>query len=176
MIARLLLVCSLLSASALAGCSEHRSREARASENQSLAAVVTGQSQNPACDAALWQHVYKPERLQVLDACKTVTGVVQDVEPDEDGDMHAVLLLDPGQENLVNKRNKKKKSSGLVIEIVCSVQPKSPKSAIKACAGYQASLAMPSAGTHARVSGSYVFDTHNGWNEIHPVSKIETLK
>ncbi|MGH7651136.1 MAG: hypothetical protein ACREMS_04775 [Gemmatimonadaceae bacterium] len=167
---RLLLGTALLSAA----CSDHSTREARASETAGTPVMAT--ADNSVCDASLWQHLYQPKRLKILDACKVVTGVVQDVQPDDDGDMHAVLMLDQGQESLVNKRNTKKKGSGLVIEIVCSLQPKSPKSAIKACAGYHASVTMPKAGTHARVTGSYVLDTHNGWEEIHPVSRIDVLR
>ena len=128
------------------------------------------------CDATLWGHVYKPDRLVVLSQCTVASGVVTNPRPDDDGDMHADLMLDPGQASLINKRNMKKHHGGLVIEIVCSVQPKTPKSAIKACKGYQATVPMPAAGTHVRVTGTHVNDTHNGWLEIHPVSKIEILK
>ena len=127
------------------------------------------------CDATLWQHVYKPDRLRVISQCTTVTGIIADPRPDDDGDMHANLMLDPGQASMDNTRNAKKKNGGLVIEIVCAVKPKSPKSAIKACKGYHASVAMPAAGAHVRVTGTLVNDSHNGWLEIHPVSKIELL-
>jgi hypothetical protein len=156
------------------GCSDHATAKEVESPQQSV--LATGHADNTLCDAALWQRVYKPNRLKTVDICKTVTGVVQDIAPDEDGDMHAVLMLDPGQESLINKRNQKKKNGGLVIEIVCSAEPKSPRAAVRTCSGYHASLAMPPAGTHARVTGSYVIDTHNGWAEIHPVSRIELIK
>lgn len=128
------------------------------------------------CDSTLWQHVYTPNRLSLISSCTSATGKISDPTPDDDGDMHANLMLDPGQESMVNKRNQKKKGGGLVIEIVCSVQPKSPKPAIKSCQGYHASLSMPAAGAHVRVTGSHVIDTHNGWTEIHPVSRIDVLK
>ena len=128
------------------------------------------------CDSTLWQHVYTPKRLSVISSCTTATGTISEPRPDDDGDMHANLMLDAGQESMVNKRNQKKKGGGLVIEIVCSVQPKSPKPAIQSCQGYHAPLSMPAAGAHVRVTGTHVIDTHNGWTEIHPVSKIEALK
>lgn len=128
------------------------------------------------CDATLWQHVYKPDRLTIISQCTTASGVIADARPDDDGDMHANLMLDAGQESMVNKRNLKKKNGGLVIEIVCSVQPKTPKSAIQACTGYHATVPMPPVGAHVRVTGTHVIDTHNGWMEIHPVSRIEPLK
>lgn len=128
------------------------------------------------CDSTLWQHVYNPERLTVISQCTTASGVIADSRPDDDGDMHANLMLDPGQESMVNKRNAKKKNGGLVIEIVCSVQAKAPKAAIQGCTGYHATVSMPPVGAHVRVTGTHVIDTHNGWTEIHPVSRIETLK
>ncbi len=128
------------------------------------------------CDSTLWQHVYNPSRLVVISQCTTATGVIAGPQPDDDGDMHANLMLDPGQESMINKRNVKKKGTGLVIEIVCSVQAKKPKEAVQTCSSYHATLAMPAEGAHVRVTGTHVIDTHNGWTEIHPVSKIETLK
>ena len=128
------------------------------------------------CDTALWQHVYNPARLVVISECTAASGVISDPRPDDDGDMHADLILDPAQASMVNKRNLKKKNGGLVIEIVCSVQPKAPVAAIQACQGYHATLRMPAAGAHVRVTGTHVNDSHNGWLEIHPVSKIEALR
>ena len=128
------------------------------------------------CDSTLWSHVYKPERLSLISPCTVATGVVADPRPDDDGDMHANLMLDAGQDALVNKRNAKKKNGGLVIEIVCSVPAKSPKAAVTTCSTYHATLQMPAAGAHVRVIGSHVNDTHNGWLEIHPVSRIDIVK
>jgi len=30
-------------------------------------------------------------------------------------------------------------------------------------------------GEHVRVTGTYVLDSHNGWTEIHPVTRIDKL-
>jgi hypothetical protein len=30
-------------------------------------------------------------------------------------------------------------------------------------------------GAHVRATGTYVIDSHNGWAEIHPVSRIEAM-
>ena len=126
------------------------------------------------CDASLWNHVYSPARLQQLAPCLTVSGVIDESDADPDGDQHFLLRLDPGQDSLVNKRNQKKKGGDMVVEIVCA-NPTTMKKARRACAGYTNPIAIPSLGAHIRVTGTYVFDSHNGWEEIHPVSKIERL-
>src|SRR5258708_22050229 len=71
------------------------------------------------CDPSFWKYVYNPERLEVIDKCKAVTGVIEESNADEDGDQHMLLKLDSGQEELLTKRNKKKKQGDLVIEAVC---------------------------------------------------------
>ncbi len=124
------------------------------------------------CDAALWNHVYDPTRLQIVKQCMTVSGVVEETTADDDGDQHFLLKLDPGQEGLVNKRNNKKKNGDLVVEIVCA-NPVKIKKAKAACAGYSNHIALPAVGAHVKVTGSYVIDTHNGWAEIHPVSQLQ---
>ena len=36
-------------------------------------------------------------------------------------------------------------------------------------------ITAPRIGDRVRITGSYVTDRDNGWNEIHPVSRIEIL-
>lgn len=126
------------------------------------------------CDASLWTHVYNPARLQKLAACITVKGIVEESLVDPDGDQHFLLKLDPGQKALLTKRNKKKKEGDLVVEIVCATRP-TLKKAKAACAGYTNMIPLPAVGSHVAVTGTLVLDSHNGWNEIHPVSKLERL-
>jgi hypothetical protein len=133
----------------------------------------TGHSQN--CDIKLWNHVYNPNRLEVIDACKEVTGVIDEMHKEPDGDQHMLLRLDEGQQYLLKKRNLEKKNGELVIEIVCANKVKDKK-ARGACVNYSTPLPLPRMGAHVRVTGSYVLDTHNGWTEIHPVSKIEEIR
>jgi hypothetical protein len=135
---------------------------------QSAPAAATG------CDASLWNHVYNPSRLHKLNPCIAVTGRVTLSLADDDGDQHFLLMLDPGQGNLLTKRNAKKKSGFLVVEIVCA-NPVKLKKVKHACAGYTNPIAIPSVGEHVRVTGTHVIDSHNGWAEIHPVSRIEKL-
>ncbi|MGI8401188.1 MAG: hypothetical protein ACR2NS_06220 [Gemmatimonadaceae bacterium] len=130
---------------------------------------------NASCDASLWKRVYNPSRLQVLSQCKVVTGTIEEVGPDDDGDVHMLLKLDAGQDNLINKKNTKKKNGDLVIEVVCANTP-TLAAAVQSCKGYKNSIAVPKNGARVKVSGSYVIDTHNGWAELHPVSEIDATR
>ena len=72
------------------------------------------------CDTSYWKYVYNPDRLEVIDKCKTVTGVIEESSADDDGDQHMLLKLDAGQDDLLTKKNIKKKQGDLVIEAVCA--------------------------------------------------------
>lgn len=124
------------------------------------------------CDGNLWKYVYDPERLQILDKCKIVTGTIEETNADEDGDQHMLLKLDKGQENLLTDRNINKKQGDLVIEAIC-INNISRKRAVGACTGYINHVELPKLGDHVKVTGSYVIDSHNGWAEIHPITEIE---
>lgn len=126
------------------------------------------------CDDSLWNHVYDPTRLRKLAACVTVTGIVEESNADKDGDQHFLIKLDPGQDALVNKTNRKKKNGDLVVEIVCA-NPVTLRKAKAACKGYTNRVSVPPVGAHVKATGTYVIDSHNGWAEIHPVSKLQRL-
>lgn len=144
--------------------------------------ISTDQSQNIQdnntaidCDTSLWKYVYNRERLEVTDICKTVTGVIEESSADEDGDQHMLLKLDNGQEDLLTKKNTKKKQGDLVIEAVCANKTTLGKVG-NTCNGYINKIQIPKLGEHVKVTGSLVIDSHNGWAEIHPITKIEVIK
>jgi hypothetical protein len=63
----------------------------------------------------------------------------------------------------------------LVFEIVCKF-PVTQADAVKACAHYNATTAIPPIGSHVQIVGSYVRDTnHAQWMEIHPVTGITVI-
>ncbi len=93
----------------------------------------------------------------------------------EDGDHHMLLKLDAGQEDLLTKTNRKKKQGYLVIEAVCANKT-TLKKVGNTCNGYINKIQIPKLGEHVKVTGSLVIDTHNGWAEIHPITKIEIPK
>ncbi len=61
----------------------------------------------------------------------------------------------------------------LVVEVICQHDSEESR---EACGGYRATAAVPKVGEQVRVTGSYVTDRDNGWNEIHPVSSIEVVR
>lgn len=124
------------------------------------------------CDQNIWNYVYNPTRLEVIDKCKTFTGIIEESNADDDGDQHMLLKLDAGQEYLLKGKNMKKKNGWLVIEAVCMNNIVRTKVG-DACKGYVNHVDLPEVGKHVKVTGSYVIDTHNGWSEIHPITKIE---
>ncbi|MDB5053027.1 MAG: calcium-binding protein, partial [Bacilli bacterium] len=97
--------------------------------------------------------VYNPQRLEIKEPCKTVTGTVDKVTHEKDGDYHINLKLDPEFADLINDKNVSGEHGNLVVEIIPLDEPKIPA---------------PKKGQHIKVTGSYVLDKHHGWLEIHP--------
>ena len=126
------------------------------------------------CDTSLWRYVYHRDRLQVIKKCFTVTGTIEEIKKEKDGDDHILLKLDVGQDTLLNDKNKELKKGCLVIEVVCLNSIKQ-EDAINICRNCPVVQILPR-GSHVVVNGSYVIDKHHGWAEIHPVTKIELIK
>jgi hypothetical protein len=123
------------------------------------------------CDSALWEHVYRPQRLYVLDPCITVTGIIEEEIQEQDGDTHLRLKLDSQFEYMLNERNRSSQYGNLVLEVICQSSV-AQADAVSACEALDKRWEIPSAGTHVQVTGPYVLDTQHGWNEIHPVNSI----
>ncbi len=123
------------------------------------------------CNQDLWSHVYNPSRLKILTPCLQVTGTIEVIRLEKDGDDHILLRLDRGQESLLNQENISQQKGDLVLEPVC-LHTVTQEDAIASCNGFTSGVVVPGVGTHVTVVGSYVLDTAHGWNEIHPVSKI----
>jgi hypothetical protein len=108
--------------------------------------------------------VYLPSRLQVLEPCVTVTGVVLRVElPDQgegDGDLNFDIDVSGDDRRLLNDANLRNTAGGLHIEIV-------PQD--------RAALPTPQVGQRVRVQGPWVLDLIHGHNEIHPVWSVVVL-
>jgi hypothetical protein len=125
------------------------------------------------CDAGLWKHVYQPERLRVIEACTVVEGRVASVHRAADGDLH--IGLDPEQKSVLNLINVAHAQRRLVVEAVCD-HPTTKPAPAAACAGFTSAIAAPAVGDRVRVTGPYVTDRDDGWNEVHPVTRIEVLR
>ncbi|MBI1828041.1 MAG: hypothetical protein HY222_04160 [Thaumarchaeota archaeon] len=129
------------------------------------------------CDPSIWDHVYHSTRLMVLNPCIVVTGVIEDINKSPaDGDYHILLKLDPAYVELKNSVNDAKEKGDLVLEPICQHKPTKPKDAILACLGFSKPIDVQPVGIHVKVTGTHVRDgKHGGYNEIHPVYKMERL-
>ena len=125
------------------------------------------------CNADLWKHVYEPERLHVIEPCTAVEGRVVSVHLAADGDLH--IGLEPDHNSVLNLVNVMHAQRHLVVEAVCD-HPSVKNQAGPACEGFISAVAAPGIGDRVRVTGTYVTDSDNGWNEIHPVTRIEILR
>jgi hypothetical protein len=132
----------------------------------------------PACatgTADLRKHVYGPDRLRPLpQGCITVTGTVEAVLTEDDGDRHIWLTPDQAYKSLLAPGNHRGAGShhGLVLEIIC-VGRITQADVGDACTGYHNDVTIPKAHGHIRATGWFVFDTAHQWNELHPVDEIE---
>ncbi len=140
--------------------------------NQTISNSVSTAS----CDKSLWDHVYHPQRLKIIDPCKTVTGVIDNIRVEKDGDFHIRLHLDQQFANLINDANVNQQYGDLVLEPICQ-NPVEQEDAVDSCANFTYHVNILPVGTHVKVIGSYVLDMqHDDWAEIHPVTSIEEIK
>ena len=127
------------------------------------------------CDDSLWNHVYMKYHLSVIESYKKVTGTVISTKIVKDGDLHILLKLDAGQENLLNEMNQKKQNGCLVVEPICA--SKVYRFFVgKKCDKYINNVYLPLVGEHLEVVGSFARDDQHRWNEIHPVTKITVIR
>jgi hypothetical protein len=124
------------------------------------------------------RYVYQPTRLQVLQACVYITGVVEEIERDGvDGDITLLVRPDPPYEALLTEGNRQGHDGNLVVEPVCQLQPLLP-AAIAVCAADPAPYSgpLPPPGTHVWMEGRYVLDlNHDSWAELHPLYRAGIL-
>jgi hypothetical protein len=145
------------------------------SSPSSSGAATTTTSISNGCDQSLWDHVYNPSRLHVVDSCKTVTGIIESVRKEADGDFHIRLKLDSQFSNLINSANIKGQYGDMVVEPIC-VNRVTQADAISSCQNFRQNIVIPPVGNHVEITGSYVLDKeHGGWAEIHPVTSIKSL-
>jgi hypothetical protein len=114
--------------------------------------------------------VYHPDRLQVVARCLRVSGIVEAVRTEADGDRHVLLALDPPFRHLLRPANQGEELGDLVVEPVC-VGRVTQADAIATCAADRDPIrTLPTVGMHIWMEGRYVFDLdHGGWAELHPL-------
>jgi len=125
------------------------------------------------CDPGLWKHVHDKERLEIVEACTAVEGRVVSLHPASDGDLH--IALDPEHQSILNLMNVMHAGGKLVVEVICEHTPADAANK-DACGAFHPQIRIPNAGDRVRVTGAYVTDRDRGWNEIHPVTRIDILR
>ena len=127
------------------------------------------------CNPDLWNHVYDRERLHVIQPCTAVVGRVIFIHYNADGDAH--IALDPDNKSVLNLVNAMHGHRTLIVEAVCDHPPASVNTdALAVCKDFRSAITIPKEGDRVRVTGAYVTDRDNGWNEIHPATRIEVLR
>lgn len=125
----------------------------------SLAVALSGacgEDSQPPCPNDPLLGIYQPARLEVLGECAWYRGTVRSVDQRNDGDYHLEISPAPGYEHFLASGNLKDTHEALVVEIVPGQH-----------------LQLPKVGEQVGVFGTWVYDTHNDWNEIHPVWSID---
>ncbi len=134
--------------------------------------------------------VYLSSRLRVIDRCMTVSGTVDCLKVEPDGDVHVRLRVDPQFDGLLTPANSLQTCADhpgphLVVEII----PQQPQGILfrtnNADAGGFIDPGVPSPGDHITVTGPHVIDTNSlhrilyqgraaeNWAEIHPAWAIK---
>lgn len=126
------------------------------------------------CDQTLWNHVYHNYRLAVHDSCTSATGTVYSLIYEADGDIHIRVTVDAAYTYMLNSYNYSGELGKLIVEPVCATTITQPD-AVSACVSFSNSVFIPAVGEYVRCTGDYVTDNDHGWNEIHPVSRIEII-
>jgi hypothetical protein len=132
--------------------------------------------------------VYLPFRLHVQKRCVTVTGTVDCLRREPDGDIHIELRLDRAYRRLLTSANAFQRcphqgGPHLVVEIIPQREQLPFLDNSASLAGFMTPRAPP-AGARIRVTGPYVLDTNAlhdlivpgknvaDWAEIHPAWNI----
>ncbi len=130
-------------------------------------------------------NVYHAYRLHIVKSCLAVTGTVEYVRREDDGDVHVELSLPANESHLLDAANVADEYGHLVTVIVPADQPDCtpgeppplPPTAYRSysysygiCTG--ADVATPALGARVVVTGPYVLDADHGWMEIHPVWSV----
>ncbi|MFL6399205.1 MAG: hypothetical protein ACJ72J_06445, partial [Nitrososphaeraceae archaeon] len=116
--------------------------------NNNISPPFTAESSNnnpmeeDKCDKSLWNHVYNPQRLQVVSPCKSVLGIIESKRVEKDGDYHIRVKLDPPFSNLINSANIKNQFGDLVVEPIC-VNRVTQADAISACQNFHQNISIP---------------------------------
>ena len=113
----------------------------------------------------------------MVEKCITVTGTIDHIKREADGDDHIQVKVDPPFDRLLNDSNIQVQAGALVVEPVCE-GPVAQADAMAACRDFHSPVRIPTGSQQVKILGSFVLDTEpdHGWTEIHPVTCITTLR
>jgi len=133
--------------------------------------------------------VYFPSRLRLVDRCLTLSGTVDCLKVEPDGDVHVRLRVDPQYAGLLQPSNSLQTCANqpgphLVVEIIPQHSEGLLFRTNNADAGGFIDPPVPAPGDHITVTGPHVIDTNilhrvlyqgraaENWAEIHPAWAI----
>jgi len=145
-------------------------RAAEASLSKQFAS--TGCTDDPV--AYLQERIWNAKRLEVIEPCVTITGVVTAVRPILDGDLHLHVRPDPEFAGLVNEKNIQARGGNLILEPQC-FWAMWRRNSTGSCKNRGFPIHIPKVGTRVRVTGTFVFDRDHGWNELHPIFRLDPV-
>ena len=119
-------------------------------------------------------HIYLPRRLD-FKGCRTVTGTIEQIKIEPDGDSHALLKLDDNYKNMLTQQNYAKQQGYLVIEDTCHAAPSNVLVHL-VCLNYASALPAPKLHGRYEITGNYVIDDwHGSWAEIHGLTELKLI-
>ena len=136
-----------------AGRVRNRWRHRRANRRDNVSARDSLRKESYGADESLWDHVYHPKRLVVVQECISVTGTIYHRKKEADGDDHIQLRLDDKYTVLLNTRNKTAQKECLVLEPVCQHAVTQPD-AKAACQDFHSGVKVPKKGSHVKATGA----------------------
>ena len=159
----------------LSGCSSRHVAAPAVHETESTLAkqfASSGCTDDPV--GYLKKNIWNASRLDVIEPCVTITGVVTAVRPILDGDLHVHLRPDPPFAGLVNEKNIQARGGNLILEPRCA-WAMWRRNSTGPCSNRSFPLSIPKIGTRVRVTGTFVFDRDHGWNELHPIFTLDPI-
>jgi hypothetical protein len=125
------------------------------------------------CDITAWNHVYNLSKLQIIYTCKNISGVIESINSQINGNFYIRLKVDQEFSNLIPSANINGQFGDLIVEPVCE-KAIMQANTMPTCQDFNQNVTtIPPVGTHVKVTGAYVLDNEQGGlAKIHPVTSI----
>lgn len=124
------------------------------------------------CDPNITNHVYKPQRFEVIEDCIAITGTVTLVEVMANGEARIFMKLNPQYQNLTNIFNKVFYGGDFIAKITC-YRRVDDESIRTTCKNYANLIQAPIQKATIRAIGTLVINKSTGQTELHPLTSIQ---